>query len=129
MTVRMISALVAALALLAWPAASQEKTVQKEVTARSGEPTQIGVFGRVTPQCTNGRINIRVVTKATNGSVVSRSGKTKPGAVAKCPSLAADVAAFFYRSNPGYTGTDSVVIEAETDAGQMERHEYAITVN
>jgi hypothetical protein len=120
--------LVLATASLPHLAFSQEKVVEKSVTVAAGEAKQIGVFGRVTPQCDNGKVKVRLAKQAANGTVTARPGKLKRGAVQKCPELTPDVAAIFYQAKAGFAGQDTATIEIETDDGKLERHEYSITV-
>lgn len=114
--------------MLAAPAAAQEKIVTKKVTALSGQDTRIGVFGRVSPQCTNEKVTIAIAQKPRNGTLTPRPAKIRAGRIPHCPTLEARVAAFFYRPKDGFSGTDRIVIVVSTDAGRFERHEFLIEV-
>ena len=106
----------------------QTKDVEKSVTVTAGQAKQIGVFGRVTPECENGKVSVKLAKPAVNGTVVARPAKLKRGTVQKCQNLEPSVAAIFYQPKPGFVGSDTAVVEVSTDDGKTERHEYTITV-
>jgi len=108
--------------------AQETKVIEKTVNVAAGKPAQIGLFGRVTPECANGKVHVRLAKQAANGTVTARPGKLKQGVVKKCPALTPDVAAIFYQAAQGFTGADSAVIEIETDDGKLERHQFTINV-
>jgi hypothetical protein len=125
---RLMIAALAAVSLPSLALAQEAKVVEKTVNVSAGKPAQIGVFGRITPECDNGKVQVRLAKPAVNGTVTARPGKLKQGVVKKCPALTPDVAAVFYQANAGFTGEDSAVIEVETDDGRIERHQYTIKV-
>lgn len=114
--------------MIAAPATAQEKVVNKKVTAQSGQDTRIGVFGRVSPQCTNEKVTIAIAQKPSNGTLTPRPAKMRAGTIPSCPTLEARVAAFFYRPKDGFSGTDRAVIVVSTDNGRVERHQFVISV-
>ena len=125
---RMAVALLAAGAALASPAAAQEtETVQKQVEAKSGEPVQLGVFTRITPECTVGEYEVRVAAVAENGTITRKAAKVKPGRIAECPELSPDVALFIYQSSADFTGTDRMEIRVETPE-KTQLYQYEVTV-
>ena len=109
-------------------ASAETRVVDKEVTVTSGESARIGIYGRVTPECTNAPVDITLEAKALNGTVTAKEGRLSAGAVPECPSLAAHAAAIFYKSAPGFVGNDRAAITVTTDEGRRERHEYSIIV-
>lgn len=108
--------------------AQETKVVEKTVSVAASGAAQIGVFGRVTPQCDNGKVKVRLAKPAENGTVTARPGRLKQGVVKKCPALTPDVAAVFYEPKAGFSGQDKASIEVETDDGKIERHEFTINV-
>jgi hypothetical protein len=98
------------------------------VTVASGELVRIGIYGRVTPECTNAPVNVALESKALNGTVTAKSGRLSAGAVPNCPDLAAHAAVIFYQSAPGFVGNDQTSVTVTTNEGRRERHEYSITV-
>lgn len=108
--------------------AAQSRIVERDTTAKPGQLTQIGIFGRVKPDCTSGPVVIRVVDQPDHGKMSQRSAKLKTDKIARCPPIETSVAVIFYQSNDGFVGRDDVVIEAETDSGQIERYHYKIDV-
>ncbi|TPJ96072.1 hypothetical protein FJ872_32755 [Mesorhizobium sp. B2-5-9] len=122
------SIVLAIAAVFVTSALAQKKTVEQKIEARSGEPIQLGIFGHVTPDCTNKPFTVRVANVARNGTIRRASTTIKKGRIPNCPDLVPAVVVFFYESKAGFTGNDSAAIEVKTDAGQIERHEYDITV-
>jgi hypothetical protein len=122
--------------LLAFVAAStvaslsvaQPRIVERTATAKAGQPTQIGIFGRVKPDCTSGPVVIRVIDHPDHGKMSERSAKLKTDKIARCPPIETSVAVIFYQPNAGFLGRDELIIEAETDTGQIERYHYKIDV-
>ncbi len=118
----------AVLSAIAGPSLAQIRAVERTKAAKAGKLTQIGVFGRVRPDCTSGPVAVRVIDQPDHGAMSERSAKLRTDKIAGCPAIETSVAVIFYQSNDGFLGKDEVVIEAETDAGQLERYHYRIEV-
>lgn len=114
--------------LLATSAIAAEKMVEKTVSVTSGQDHQIGIFGRVKSDCTNGKVTIQIAEAGLNGTLTPKAAKLKAGSIPDCPDLEAEAAVFFYRSNDGFIGNDQVVVVVSTDDGRVERHRFTISV-
>lgn len=89
---------------------------------------QLGVFGRVKPDCTSGPVDVRVINQPDHGVTTERAAKLKTDKIAGCPAIETEVAVIFYQAKEGFRGKDEMIIEAETDSGQVERYHYTINV-
>ena len=68
-------------------ARAQEQTF-RTVEAAPGKVVRIGVVGNVTKECTVGPMpEVKVGTQPSHGTLAIKSGKTKAGALARCPNL------------------------------------------
>ena len=66
---------------------AQEQTF-RTVEAAPGKLVRLGLVGNVTKECTPGPMpEVTVLTQPSHGSLTIRSGKTKAGALARCPNL------------------------------------------
>lgn len=125
---RFLLPLAATAAVFAGSASAQTKVVKKEISVPSGEVSRIGMYGRVTPECTNAPVSITLEGQALNGSVTAKEGRLSAGAIPDCPDLRATAAMILYQSEPNFVGQDQAAIIVTTDDGRAERHEFTITV-
>lgn len=129
---RIAAALLATSVAFALPASAQQETppqetIQKRIEAKSGEPVQLGVFSRITPECTVGEHEVRVASVAENGTIRRTAARVRPGRIPNCPDFSPEVALFIYRSNPDFTGTDRMEIRVETPE-MTQLYQYEVTV-
>ena len=110
------------------PAAAQTKVVEKEVTVSSGQLAQIGLFGRVTQDCTNAPVSVTLEAKSLNGQVTAKQGRLSAGAIADCPELRPTAAMISYQSEPGFVGIDRATIIVTINDNIAERHVFTIKV-
>jgi hypothetical protein len=97
--------------LLAGPIAAQEQ-VFRTLNVSEGARVRLGIHGNVSKACEPGALpEIKIVTAPKNGTLAVSSGKTKAGALSRCPALEVPARAVFYQSNPRYTGADEVVYQ------------------
>jgi hypothetical protein len=102
-------AFMAALLCSAAPAFAQEK-IFRTINAVAGKQVRIALVGNVTKECTPGpKPEVKVLTPPKQGTLALRSGKTKPGSLARCPKLEVPAEGIFYTANPKSSGTDEVV--------------------
>lgn len=107
--------------------AQEQQTIEKQVEAQAGEPVQLGIFTRITPECTIGEHEVRVAAVAENGTITRKAAKVKAGKIPQCPDLSPEVALFFYQSSPGFTGTDRMEIRVDTPE-KTQHYRYEVTV-
>ena len=111
------------------PASAQEK-VFRSVEAAPGKQARLALIGNVSKECTPGpKPQVKVVTPPKNGTLSIRSGKTKPGSLARCPTLEVPAEGVFYTSNPSFNGTDEVVYSVARADGRNQMVTIRITVS
>jgi hypothetical protein len=111
------------------PASAQEK-VFRSIEAAPGKEARLGLVGNVSKECTPGpRPQVKVVTPPKNGTLSIRSGKTKPGSLARCPNLEVPAEGVFYTANPSFNGTDEVVYSVTRSDGRNQLVTIRITVS
>ena len=108
---------------------SQEQTF-RTVEAAPGKVVRIGLVGNVTKECTVGPMpEVKVVTQPSHGTLAIKSGKTKAGALARCPSLEVPAQGVFYQANPKFTGTDQVAYTVKNADGRAQSFTLKINVS
>ena len=114
--------------LLTTLSVNAQQTINKEFEVAAGKEEQIGVFGRLRPDCSTGPVEIRILKNPSHGTLQPRRAQLVAGSIPECPDTPVPVAVFQYRAASDYSGEDTVVIEIETDDGQSERHHIRILV-
>lgn len=127
--IRPVAAGLAAFSLLSGSALAQT-TETRSQTAQAGKATRLVIAPNLKKDCSSGPMpEIRIVTAPKNGTVITRAGKLKTPAGYRCPNKETDAQGVFYRSNPGFAGSDEVLIEVKTSEGTIERQDIRITVD
>jgi hypothetical protein len=125
---RLVPAFAIGLLCAMTPAAAQEK-VFRSVEAAPGKEARLALIGNVSKECTAGpKPQVKVVTPPKNGTLSIRSGKTKPGSLARCPTLEVPAEGVFYTANPKFSGTDEVVYSVTRPDGRNQLVTIRITV-
>jgi hypothetical protein len=110
-------------------AQEQEQTF-RTVEAVPGKVVRIGLVGNVTKECTVGPMpEVKVVTQPSHGTLAVKSGKTKAGALARCPNLEVPAQGVFYQANPKFTGTDQVAYTVKNADGRTQSFTFKINVS
>ncbi len=110
-------------------ARAQEQTF-RTVEAAPGKVVRIGLAGNVTKECTVGPMpKVKVVTQPSHGTLAIKSGKTKAGALARCPTLEVPAQGIFYQANPKFTGTDQVAYTVKNAEGRTQSFTLKNNVN
>ena len=106
--------------LCAAPALAQEK-IFRSVDAAPGKQVRLALVGNVSKECSPGpKPDVKVLTAPKHGILAIRSGKTKPGSLARCPNLAVPAEGIFYTANANFSGTDEVVYGVTRSDGRNE---------
>ena len=118
-----------ALALIvAVPAFAQDQSF-RSADAQAGKPVRLGIHGNVSKECTAGPPpEIKVVAPPKHGALSLKSGKTKAGELARCPTLEVPAKAVFYQSDPKYSGSDEVAYAVKGADGHVQTLTIKITV-
>ncbi len=107
------------------PLFAQERLF-RTVDAVAGKQVRLGLVGNVTPDCKVGpKPEVKVVTPPKHGTLAIRSGKTKPGSLARCPSLEVPTEGVFYQAGPKFSGTDEVSYQVTRSDGRNQ----LVTIN
>jgi membrane protease YdiL (CAAX protease family) len=105
---------------------------KKDVFA--GSESSIAAMNYVNTDCTSGAVpEVRVVTRPANGIVrlqtmaipISRQ-QTDP--LSRCNGKFVNAMGVYYKSNEGFTGSDTVVLDVDFRHGQVRRFIYNLTV-
>ena len=107
-------------------------------TAQSGVKTQIATHSRYDRECRPSRVEIKVVTAPTNGTLTSEpkdlvvpaqnaKGEKQPS---QCVGKTIQGVAVFYQSKPGFVGEDSVRYRRFNPADPKDRFnaEFTFTI-
>src|SRR4051812_32881719 len=122
---RPILAAAVALALASGGDAAAQEQIFRSASAVSGKQVRLGAYEYVSKDCAPGPLpEIKVITPPKNGSLAVRHGKTKAGALSRCPKLEVPAQGVFYQPNARYTGADEVSYEVK----RPDRPTQAITV-
>ena len=114
--------------LCAAPALAQEK-IFRSVDAAPGKQVRLALVGNVSKECSPGpKPDVKVLTAPKHGTLAIRSGKTKPGSLARCPNLAVPAEGIFYTANANFSGTDEVVYGVTRSDGRNELVTVKITI-
>jgi hypothetical protein len=106
------------------PVLAQDK-VYRSADAVSGKRVRLGAYENVSKECAPGPLpEIKVLTPPKNGSLTVSHGKTKAGALPRCPKLEVPAQGVFYQANPRYTGVDEVAYEVK----RSDRPTQSVTV-
>jgi TonB family protein len=103
-------------------------------TVASGERQRIGFFYTLNPDCTPaGYMTVRVITSPAHGELTAEQGVNytnypKENQRYQCNLKKSPVTDVYYKSNSGYLGTDSTLIEAASPTGTTITRIYTITV-
>lgn len=115
---------------LVWaPAWAQVPTVQRTARGLADKDIQVGIYANILQNCTSGPLpSLRLVSPPTHGNVVVKKAKLNGTNYKQC--LALEVPGFvaFYRSAPGFSGTDALVIEVTYPGGRSEIQRITVDV-
>lgn len=116
-------------AALAQAALAQDGALERQAKGQSGRDIRIAVFASIKPDCTAGQLpTVRLKEPPTNGTVTVKQGRMRTTNFKQC--LAVEVPAFvaFYRSSPGFSGQDSVLVEVVSADGKTQLQRFTVTV-
>lgn len=130
---KMLSRLIGAILLLAATATSYlaagAESVEGTAQGDANKDIRIGVFVNIQPDCTSGPLpTIRLVEPPAHGKVTVKKGKVDATNYKQCLALTAPAYIAFYRSEKGFLGSDSVLLEVRYPGGKQELQHIVITV-
>jgi hypothetical protein len=108
---------------------AQTASVERTAKGQPDKDIRIGVYVNVLADCTSGQLpTIRLSSPPSHGKVTVKKGKFDGTNYKQC--LALEVPAFvaFYRSSPGYSGTDVLTIEVKYPGGRLEIQKITVEV-
>jgi len=104
--------------------------VSRSVNVQPGKQVRLGVYANVSAACEAGALpTIAVVGSPKVGAVTIRSGKTKAGALKRCPSLEVPAQGVFYVPGQKAAGADEVVYEVRRADGKTQTVTVKITIS
>ena len=110
-------------------ALAQDRTVERRAKGPSGANIRIGMYINVKPDCTSGPLpTIRLVGVPENGKVNVRRVNVQATNYRQCLALSVPGYIAFYRSRPGFSGTDRVTLEIKLPDGRTEVQKITVTV-
>lgn len=121
----------ASLLALALPslALAQVPTVERTARGQANKDIQVGVYINVLQNCTSGPLpGIRLVSPPTHGQVTVKKGKLNGTNYKQCLALEVPGYVAIYRSAPGFSGTDALVIEVTYPGGRSELQKITVQV-
>lgn len=126
---RVILAFICAFGLSARASAEEQASV-RHAKGPPDKDIQVGVYISVKPDCTSGPLpTIRLIGEPAHGKVTVKKANINATNVKQC--LAIDVPGYiaFYRSSPGFSGADSVILELKYPGGKTEVQKITVTVD
>jgi hypothetical protein len=113
--------------ICAW---AQAPTVERSVKAQPDKDVRVGVYVNVQPDCTSGPLpTIRLSDPPTNGRVVVKRANVGATNYRQCLSLQVPGLVAFYRSKPGFSGTDTLSLEVKLPSGKTQIQRITVTVS
>ena len=110
-------------------ALAQDRTVERRAKGPSGANIRIGMYINVKPDCTSGPLpTIRLVGVPENGKVNVKRVNVRATNYRQCLALSVPGYIAFYRSRPGFSGTDLVTLEIKLPDGRTEVQKITVTV-
>lgn len=110
-------------------ALAQDRTVERRAKGPSGANIRIGMYINVKPDCTSGPLpTIRLVGVPENGKVNVKRVNVQATNYRQCLALTVPGYIAFYRSRPGFSGTDLVTLEIKLPDGRTEVQKITVTV-
>ncbi|HEY8565560.1 MAG TPA: 4-aminobutyrate aminotransferase [Beijerinckiaceae bacterium] len=120
---------VLAFSLAATGAASAQEKLFRSLDVPTGKQARLGIYENVGKDCVAGpNPEVNVTTLPKNGTVAVRTGKTKAGALPRCPKLEVPAQGVFYQPSKGFTGADEVTYEVKRPDGRNQVITIKITV-
>lgn len=105
------------------------QTVERNARGEPGKDIRVGVYINVKADCSSGPLpTIRLVDKPVNGNVTVKSGKVNAKNYKQCLALEVPAYIAFYKSNPGFGGTDTFTLEVRYPDGRTEVQKLNVTV-
>ncbi len=121
--------LAAALLLAVSQSHAWSQTVERAARGEAGKDIRVGVYINVKADCSSGPLpTIRLVDQPVNGNVTVKSGKVNARNYKQCLALEVPAYIAFYKSNPGFGGTDRFTLEVKYPDGRTEVQKLNVTV-
>jgi hypothetical protein len=108
---------------------TQTQTTERTAKGQPGQDIRVGVFASIRSDCKSGPLpTIRLKEPPNHGKVTVKQGKLRTTNFRQC--LAMEVPAFivFYKSQPGFSGADTVTLEVVEASGKTQLQRITVTV-
>jgi hypothetical protein len=127
----MLLALVVGLAMqgIAAPLSAQEKVVEHTVKGLPGKDIQVAAYLNVLPDCSSGPLpTIRLISPPAHGKLVVKKGNASALNYKQCLAFQAPAYVAFYRSQPDFSGSDTMSVEVRYQAGKTEIQKITVMI-
>jgi len=115
--------------MLGASALAQDNIVERQFRGVAGSDIRVGIYLHVRPDCTSGALpTIRLIDEPAHGKITIKKANVSATNYKQC--LALEVPGFvaFYRSSPGFSGTDRLTMEIKFPNGRTEMQKITVTV-
>jgi hypothetical protein len=110
-------------------AQAETRAVERTARGPADKEIRIGVYINIRPDCSSGPLpSIRLTGPPTNGKVTVKSAKMKGTNYKQCLALEVPAYVAFYRSAPGFVGTDVVTLEVKFPGGRSETQKITVMI-
>ena len=111
------------------PAFAQDRAVERQAKGPPGVDIRIGMYINVQSDCTSGPLpTIRLVSPPEHGRVNVKKANVRATNYKQCLALSVPGYVAFYRSRPGFSGTDVLTLEIKFPGGRTEVQKITVTV-
>jgi hypothetical protein len=110
-------------------AVAQDRTIERSAKGRSDSNIRIGTYVSVKSDCTSGPLpTIRLISPPEHGKVAIKKVKIRARNFRQCLAVTVPGYVAFYRSQPGFSGTDLVSMEVKFPKGRTVVQKITVTV-
>ena len=110
-------------------AVAQSTATEHQAKGPADKEIQIGAYINIKPDCTSGPLpTIRLVGSPEHGKVSVKKITVSATNYKQCLAVEAPGYVAFYRSAPGFAGTDVVTLEVRFPGGRTELQRITVTV-
>lgn len=111
-------------------ALAQEPIVERTAKGQTDKDIQVGIYANILQNCTSGPLpTLRLVSPPSHGKVTVKKGKLNGTNYKQCLALEVPGLVALYRSAPGFSGTDALIIEVSYPGGRSEIQKITVQIS
>lgn len=108
---------------------AQDQVVERQAKGPPNQDIRLGIYMNVKPDCTSGPLpTIRLIAQSAHGKVSVKKGNVNATNYKQCLALEVPGYVAFYRSAPGFSGTDVLTLEIKFPGGRTQVQKITVTV-